>query len=59
MTDITDDLLAAAKAVVQKITPTMEGSVDGDWLGGAIFYSDTCIKQLRDAIAKVEKESAD
>ena len=52
--DIDDEMRAAAKAVVQKIEPTMEGSVDGDWLGGALFFSDIEIAKLRDAIAKAE-----
>ena len=54
--DIADEMLAAAKAVIQNITPTMEVSVDGDWLGGAIFFSDIEIAKLRDAIAKADPQ---
>lgn len=47
-----DQLLEAAEAVIESITPTMEGSVDGDYLGGAVYHSDLVIAQLRNAIAQ-------
>lgn len=51
-----DAVLQAARAVLERITPTMEGSVDGDYLGGALYHSDQVIGDLRAAIAKAEAE---
>ena len=52
-----DRLMEAAKAVDKRITPTMEGSVDGDYLGGAMYHSDPEIKVLRAAVAACEEKA--
>ena len=49
-----DALATAARAVLERVTPTMEGSVDGDYLGGAVFHSDLVIAELRNALADGE-----
>ena len=49
-------LLEAAKTVIKRITPTMEGSVDGDYLGGVMYHSDSELKDLRAAVEALERE---
>ena len=54
-----DMLIEAARAVLDEIEPTMDGSVDGDYIGGALYHSDPSIKALRVVLRSCAPEGED
>lgn len=57
--DLADGLAEAAVAVVNKITRSMEGSVDGDYVGGAMYFNDPEIRALGVALTAYSATKAE
>lgn len=52
------EAINALRAIVERIEPTFEGSVDGDYMGGAIYHSSPEIAAARAVVAKADQETA-